>query len=97
MDVAADPVVVGAHHERDLAVDLVADETVHHMDAGFFQGPGPADVVGFVEAGLQLDDGGDLFAVGHRVHQRADDPAVTACAVERLFDGQDLRVSGGLF
>ena len=62
------------------------------MHPGFFELARPLDVAGFVEAGTQLDHGRDLLAVLHRVHQRADDARVAAGAVERLLDGEHLRV-----
>ncbi len=62
------------------------------MHAGFLQLPRPLDVVGLVEPRAQLHHRRDLLAVVHRVHQRADDARVAAGAVERLLDGEHVRV-----
>ena len=48
----------------------------------------------FVEAGLQLDQRRDVLAVLGGLHQRLDDRAVAAGAVERLLDGQHVGVFG---
>ena len=55
------------------------------------------NVIGFVEASAQFDDGGDLLAIVDRRHQRADDPWVPAGAIEGLFDGEDVGIGRGLF
>ena len=49
-----------------------------------------------VEARLDLDEGEHLLAGLGRVDQRLDDRAVAAGAVERLLDGEHVRVGGGL-
>ena len=97
MDIASEAVFVAANDEGDLAMDLVVDDPVDDMDAGFFEAASPGDIICFVEAGFEFDDGGDLFAIADGIHERADDSGVAASAVEGLFDGEDLRISGGLF
>ena len=96
VDVAAQAVVVAPHDEGDLAVDLVVHDAIDDVDAGFLEAARPSDVVRLVEARFQLGDGGDLLAIAHGVHERADDARVAAGAVERLFDGEDVRIGGGL-
>ena len=96
MHIAADAVVIAPHHQTDLGMDLVADHAIDHVHPGLLESPGPGDVVGLVEAGLQFHHHGDLLAVLHRVHQGAHDPAVAAGAVQGLLDGQDARIGRGL-
>ena len=52
----------------------------------------PGDVAGLVEAGLELDERGDLLAVLGRAAEGADDGRVAAGAVEGLLDGEDVRI-----
>ena len=94
--VAADLVALLAYHQRGLAVRLEADQAVDDVAAGPLQGARPADVGHLVEAGLHLDQHHHLLAGGGRVDQRVDDRRVAAGAVERLLDGQHVRVGGGL-
>ncbi len=65
------------------------------MDARLLQLPGPGDVGLFVEAGLELDEDGDLLAPLGRPDERFDDGAVARRAVQRLLDRQHLGVDGG--
>jgi hypothetical protein len=58
--------------------------------------PGPAQIGLLVEARLDLDQGGDVLAVLGRLDQGRDDRAVLGGAVQGLFDGDDVRVAGGL-
>ena len=69
VDVAADVVAFAPHDQAALGVDLVADQAVDHMHAGFLQLARPLDVVGLVEARAQFHHGGHLLAVLHRVHR----------------------------
>ena len=96
VDIAAEAIFVAANHEGDFAMDLVVDDSVDDVDAGFFEAASPGDIIGFVEAGFEFDDGGDLFAIADGFHEGADDPGVATGAVEGLFDGEDLGVGGGL-
>ena len=75
---------------------LEAGHAVDHVDAGVFQPPRPVDVPPFVEAGLQLHQGRDLLAVLGGPGQGADDRRIAAGAIERLLDGQHVRVFGRL-
>lgn len=97
VDVAAEFTGFAADDEGALAVGFMSDEAVNDVDAGFFELAGPLDVIGFVEAGLEFDQGGDLFAAAGGLDEGADDGGVAAGAVEGLFDGEDVGVAGGLF
>ena len=66
------------HHQAALGVDLVAHQAINHVHARLLKLPRPLDVVGLVEPRAQLDHRRHLFAVPHRVLQRADDPPVAA-------------------
>ena len=66
------------------------------MHAGFLELLGPLDVVGFVEAGLEFDERGNLLAVVRGLDERTHERRVATGAVERLLDGEDLGVAGGL-
>ena len=94
--VPADLAALLAHHQRGLAVGLEPHQAVDDVAAGPLQHPGPADVGLLVEAGLHLDQHHDLLAGPGRVDQRVHDRGVAAGAVERLLDGQHVRVGGGL-
>jgi len=86
-----------ANDEGDFAVNLQTDQAIDHMDAFAFQLPGPFDIAFFVEAGFQFQKHGDLFAVFNGFEKSRDDGGIAAHSVERHFDGQDVRIDGGLF
>ncbi len=94
MHVAAQPALFAAHDERGLAVRLQTHDAVHHVHAGLLELARPDDVVLFVEAGFELDQRGDLLAVLRGARERGDDRARTAGAIQRLLDGQHLRIVG---
>ena len=93
--VAADAVALAAHDLERLAVRLEADEAVDHVGALALQRLGPADVALLVEARLELDEDGDVLAVGRRLHELLDGRRVATAAVQRLLDGQHVRIVGG--
>ena len=93
--VAADLLAFLAHDHRQLAVRLETHEAEHHVHAGPLQVPRPGDVVGLVEPRLELHERRHVLAVLGRLGQRAHDRAVAAArAIERLLDGQHLRIAG---
>ena len=73
VDIAADDALLPANHQRDFAMGLESDQTIDHVHARLFQHARPGDVAAFVEARLDLHDGGDLFAILGRANERADD------------------------
>ena len=93
---AQDAVLVLAHDHAELAVRLEPDDAVHDVAAGLLELARPPDVGLLVEAGLDLDEHQHLLAGLGSVDQCVHDRRVTAGAVERLLDGQDVRVVGGL-
>ncbi len=96
MAVAAQLAILAPHHQADLGVGLQLHEAIDHLGAGPFQVTGPADIGLFVEAGLQLDHGGDRLAQFGGLGQRLDDGAVLGRAVQGLLDGHHIGVAGRL-
>ena len=75
---------------------LQADDAVHHVHARAFQLAGPRDVGVLVETRLDLDQRQHLLAGMRGVDQRVDDRRIAGCTVQRLLDGQHLRIGRGL-
>ena len=92
MTVAADTARLAPHDECQLGVCFVPDHPVHDVRADFLQPVGELDVRLLVEACAQLDDHGHVLAGIGRGHERIDQRRIVAGAVERLLDGQHLRV-----
>ena len=84
------------HDQRQLGVGLQFEESVDHLHAGAFEVARPADVGLLVEAGLQLDQRGDRLSGFRGLRQRAHDRRVVGGAIERLLDGDDVGIAGGL-
>ena len=85
-----------AHDERDLAVHLEVGEPYEMWTPASSSLRAQLDVVRLVEAGRQLDDDGDLLALGGGGHQCLEDRRVGRGAVQRLLDREHLRVVRGL-
>ncbi len=85
--------VLLADDERELAVRLEADEAVDDVHAGLLELARPHDVRRFVESRLDLDEGQHLLAGLRRVDQRLHDRAVARRAVQRLLDGEHVRIA----
>ncbi len=94
--VVAEPALLLADHEGELAVRLQPDEPVDDVHAGLLELPRPADVGLLVEARLDLDEGEHLLAGLGRVDERLDDRAVARGAVEGLLDREHVGVGRGL-
>ena len=71
---------------------LETDYAVDDMRAGFFQAARPLNVARFIKTRAQLDNRGDLFSRISRVDQRLHNRRISACAVQRDFDGEHLRI-----
>ena len=96
MAVAAQAIGLLADHKRELAVRLESDDAVDHMHAGAFELAGPHDVRVLIEPRFDLDEREDLLAGVRSVNQRVDDRRIAGRAVQRLLDGEHLRVGGRL-
>ncbi len=94
--VAAQSIGLLAHHKAQLAVGLQSHDAVHHVHARAFELAGPRDVGVLVEARLDLDQSQHLLARVRGVNQRVDNRRIAGRTVQRLLDGQHLRVGGGL-
>ena len=94
--VATDAVGLVADDQRELAVRLEPDQAVDDVAARLLELAGPTDVGLLVEAGLDLDEDQHLLAGLGGVDERVDDRRVTGGAVQRLLDGEHVRVGGGL-
>ncbi len=97
MQVTADFVLVAPDHQAHLRVDFVSHQAIDDVHAGFLELPRPLDIVRFIEARPQFHDRAHLFALVHRLHQRADDSRIAPGAIKGLLDGQDARVFRRLF
>ena len=73
MDIAAERALLLPDDQGDLRVRLQADQAVDYVHPSLLQSPCPENIVLFVEARLQLDEDGDLFAVLRRLDQGLDD------------------------
>jgi hypothetical protein len=63
------------------------------VHAGLSEPIRPLDVVLFIEARLDFDDRGDLFAAFTRLNQRLRDRRILAGAIKADFYGDNLRVA----
>ena len=77
-------------------MSLQFHEAEHDLHAGAFEIARPADIGFLVEARLEFDQRGDRLAGFGSIDQRADDRAVVRGAVQRLLDGDDIGIDGGL-
>ena len=89
-------VLLPSHHLRQFAVCLQPDKPVHNVNARFLELPRPRNVVLFVKASFHLDERKDRLSGLRRCDERPHDRGITRCAVQRLLDGEDLRVRCGL-
>ena len=96
MAVGLETVALAPDDHAELGVGLPFDEAEDDVDARALHGAGPAQIGLLVEAGLDLDEGGDVLAVLGRLDQGGDDGAVLGGPVQGLFDGDDVGIAGGL-
>ena len=75
---------------------LQADDAIDDMRACFLEAARPLNVGGFIKAGTQLDDGGDLFAGSRRVHKCFYDRRIATGAIQSNLDRQHLLVLCGI-
>ena len=69
---------------------------VRRTDPGALELVGAVEVPRLVEAGLELDEDGDVLAVFRSLDQCIDDARLAGGAVEDLLDGDDIWIGGGL-
>ncbi len=71
---------------------LETHEPIHDMNTRALERARPPDVVGLIEARLELDDDDDLRPALRRLHERPHDGGVPRRPVQRELDGQDVRI-----
>ena len=87
---------LAADHHAHLGVRLVAHDAVHHLRPHFLQVRGQLDVRRLVEPRPQFDDHQHLLAGRGGIHQCLHHRGIRAGAIQRLPDGEHVRVAGGL-
>ncbi|CAB4599369.1 unannotated protein [freshwater metagenome] len=85
-----------ANDQHALGVGLQPHHAVDDVDTGPFEGLGPGDVGGLVEAGLQFHQHRHLHTAFGRANEVSGDRTVTAGAIQRHLDALHARVVGGL-
>src|SRR5918998_350793 len=95
VEVAPQAVPLAADHEADLGVRLEADDAVGDVHAPRLELPRPRYVRLLVEAGLQLDQGGDLRLLVAGLGEGLDYGRVRPDPVEGLLYGEHLGVVRG--
>ena len=97
MKVGEEVIFFPAYDEEDFAVCFEPNEAIDDVNACLLHFSGPRDVVGFIEASFQFDKDRDLFFVVGSGNEGIEDWRITTRPVKGHFDGEDLRVGGGLF
>ena len=97
MKVGEEVIFFPSYDKEDFAVCFESHEAIDDVNACLLHFPGPRDVVGFIEAGFQFDKDRDLFFVVGGCNQGVEDRGIATGTVKGHFDGEDLRVGGGLF
>ncbi len=92
MGVGAKLRALAPHHQRDLGVGLVLDEAIDDLHARALKVPRPAQIGLFIKARLQFHQRRDVLACFRRLDQGRDDGRVLRGPVQRLLDGDDVRV-----
>ena len=81
VDVAADVARFAAENEADLGVGLEVFHAIDDLCSGALEFVGAVEVAGLVEAGLELDEDGDVLAVFRSADQGIDDAGLSRGAV----------------
>ena len=92
MDIPADSILLPPDNQCDLAVRLQSDQSVYNMAARLLEHFRPLNVVFLVKARLQLDQRCHLLAVLGSPCQCRYNRRMTAHAVKRDLDGQNIRI-----
>jgi len=66
------------------------------VDAGLLHLAGPSDIIGFIEAGFQLDEDGYLFFIAGGGDEGVQEGRIPAGPIEGHLDREDLRIYGSL-
>ena len=92
MRVSVQAACFAADDQRHFGMDFVAEHTIHHVRARFFQAPCPFHIVRFVKTRHQFHHHGYLLARFGRRQQRFDQFGIRAGAVNRHFDGDHIGI-----
>ena len=79
-------------HQQHLGMGFQSHDAIHHLGANRLQHFGPVDIGLLVKARLELDHHRHLFAFAHRLAQQIHQGRIRTGAVNRLLDGQHIRV-----
>ena len=96
MRVALELAFFAADHEAELGVNLETGKTVHNVDTIAFHLFGPVNVLFFVETSFQFDDSCHLLAAAACLKQCLSNRRVTAAAIKRLLNCDNIRIQRGL-
>ena len=89
------PIFAATRDGADFRVHLVVAEAVDDVASGLLEALRPFDVVAFVEAGAQLEERGDVFAVFCCGDERFGQTRLARQAIQRDFDRNHVGVNGG--
>src|SRR5206468_2841745 len=92
MDILPEAIGIASYYEQRFAVRFQSDHAIDDVGPGFLELPGPANIGGFIEPRAQFHQSGDLLAVVGGLDQRLDDGRITAGAIERNLERQNLRI-----
>ena len=95
VDVAAEVSGLSADDEADFCVGFQAFDAIDDLCAGALEFVRAGEISGFVEAGFEFDECGDVFAIFSGFDESVDDSGFAGGAIEDLFDGDDVGVLGG--
>ena len=76
-------------------MDLYVRQSINNVNAFGFELLRPLNVALFVEAGLQFHQHGYLLLILNGFEQRLDNGRITADAIERHLDREDVRILSG--
>ena len=94
--VASQVAALAADHHTGFAMGLESNDAIHDMDALVFKLACPFDVVGFIKAGFEFNEDGDLFAIAGGFDEGLHDGRIAGGAVKGLLDGKDGGIVGRL-
>ncbi len=77
-------------------MNLQAGKTVNHVHAVAFHLFGPVDVLLFVKTGFELNHRSHLFAAAARFEQILGDRRIASCAIQRLLNRDNVRITSSL-
>ena len=95
MHVPADMFAFSAYHHGNFRVRLKPEQAVDDMHPFMFEGAGPFDVALLIKPGFEFDKHTDLLAILPGFQQSLNHRRIPTDTIERLFNGQDIRVFGG--